>query len=245
MTEVELKKVLPGIPAQPGIYKYYDADKKLLYVGKAKHLRKRVSSYFTKTLQTYKTQELVRRIHSIEFTVVNSEQDAFFLENSLIKQFQPVFNIDLKDDKSYPFIVIKNEPFPRVFLTRRKIIDGSTYLGPFTSVAKVRDLIDFIRQHIPIRNCKLNLSEANIRKGKFKVCLEYHLGNCKGPCEGLQSFEDYKENLEQVKNILKGNLSPVIRHLKEEMKQFAADLNFEKAEINRKKDLKLIMLPSK
>jgi excinuclease ABC subunit C len=235
MTEVELKKVLPGIPAQPGIYKYYDADKKLLYVGKAKHLRKRVSSYFTKTLQSYKTQELVRRIHSIEFTVVNSEQDAFFLENSLIKQFQPVFNIDLKDDKSYPFIVIKNEAFPRVFLTRRKIVDGSTYLGPFTSVAKVRDLIDFIRQHIPIRNCKLNLSEANIRKGKFKVCLEYHLGNCKGPCEGLQSIEDYKEDLEQVKNILKGNLSPVIRHLKEEMKQFAIDLNFEKAEINRKK----------
>ncbi|HLP39520.1 excinuclease ABC subunit UvrC [Lacibacter sp.] len=235
MTEIELKKVLPGIPAQPGIYKYYDADKKLLYVGKAKHLRKRVSSYFTKTLQSYKTQELVRRIHSIEFTVVNSEQDAFFLENSLIKQFQPVFNIDLKDDKSYPFIVIKNEAFPRVFLTRRKIVDGSTYLGPFTSVAKVRDLIDFIRQHIPIRNCKLNLSEANIRKGKFKVCLEYHLGNCKGPCEGLQSMEDYKEDLEQVKNILKGNLSPVIRHLKEEMKQFAVDLNFEKAEINRKK----------
>ncbi|HTH32070.1 MAG TPA: excinuclease ABC subunit UvrC, partial [Lacibacter sp.] len=235
MTEVELKKVLPGIPAQPGIYKYYDADKKLLYVGKAKHLRKRVSSYFTKTLQSYKTQELVRRINSIEFTVVNLEQDAFFLENSLIKQFQPVFNIDLKDDKSYPFIVIKNEPYPRVFLTRRKIVDGSTYLGPFTSVAKVRDLIDFIRQHIPLRNCKLNLSEANIKKGKFKVCLEYHLGNCKGPCEGLQSLEDYKENLEQVKNILKGNLSPVIRHLKEEMKQFAADLNFEKAEINRKK----------
>ncbi|NCU05286.1 MAG: excinuclease ABC subunit C [Chitinophagaceae bacterium] len=235
MTDVELKKILPGIPAQPGIYKYYDADKKLLYVGKAKHLRKRVSSYFTKTLHSYKTQELVRRIHSIEFTVVNSEQDAFFLENSLIKQFQPVFNIDLKDDKSYPFIVIKNEPFPRVFLTRRKILDGSTYLGPFTSVAKVRDLIDFIRQHIPIRNCKLNLSPANIRKGKFKACLEYHLGNCKGPCEGLQTEEDYQESMEQVKNILKGNLSPVIRHLKDEMKQFAADLNFEKAEINRKK----------
>ncbi len=235
MTEAELKKVLPGIPTQPGIYKYYDADKKLLYVGKAKHLRKRVSSYFTKTLQSYKTQELVRRIRSIEFTVVNSEQDAFFLENSLIKQFQPVFNIDLKDDKSYPFIVIKNEAFPRVFLTRRKIVDGSTYLGPFTSVAKVRDLIDFIRQHIPIRNCKLNLAEAQVKKGKYKVCLEYHLGNCKGPCEGLQTEADYRENLEQVKNILKGNLSPVIRHLKEEMKQFAADLNFEKAEINRKK----------
>ncbi len=235
MTEVELKKILPGIPTQPGIYKYYDADKKLLYVGKAKHLRKRVSSYFTKTLQSYKTQELVRRIRSIEFTVVNSEQDAFFLENSLIKQFQPVFNIDLKDDKSYPFIVIKNEAFPRVFLTRRKIADGSTYLGPFTSVAKVRDLIDFIRQHIPIRNCKLNLAEAQVKKGKYKVCLEYHLGNCKGPCEGLQTEADYRENLEQVKNILKGNLSPVIRHLKDEMKHFALDLNFEKAEINRKK----------
>jgi excinuclease ABC subunit C len=235
MTEAELKKVLPGIPTQPGIYKYYDADKKLLYVGKAKNLRKRVSSYFTKTLQSYKTQELVRRIRSIEFTVVNSEQDAFFLENSLIKQFQPVFNIDLKDDKSYPFIVIKNEAFPRVFLTRRKILDGSTYLGPFTSIAKVRDLIDFIRQHLPIRNCKLNLAEAQLKKGKYKVCLEYHLGNCKGPCEGLQTEADYRENLEQVKNILKGNLSPVIRHLKEEMKQFAADLNFEKAEINRKK----------
>lgn len=235
MTETELKKVLPGIPAQPGIYKYFDVNKKLLYVGKAKHLRKRVSSYFTKTLQSYKTQELVRRIHSIEFTVVNSEQDAFFLENSLIKQYQPVFNIDLKDDKSYPFIVIKKEPFPRVFLTRKKINDGSQYLGPFTSVAKVRDLIEFIRQNIPIRNCKLNLSENNIKKGKFKVCLEYHLGNCKGPCEGLQTAEDYQANLEQVKNLLKGNLSPVIKHLKEEMKLFAAALDFEKAEINRKK----------
>ncbi len=235
MTETELKKVLPGIPAQPGIYKYFDADKKLLYVGKAKHLRKRVSSYFTKTLQSYKTQELVRRIDSIEFTVVNSEQDAFFLENSLIKQYQPVFNIDLKDDKSYPFIIIKKEPFPRVFLTRKKIYDGSQYLGPFTSVAKVRDLIEFIRQNIPIRNCKLNLSESNIKKGKFKVCLEYHLGNCKGPCEGLQAPEDYEANMEQVKNLLKGNLSPVIRQLKEEMKIFAAEMNFEKAEITRKK----------
>ncbi len=235
MTEAELKKVLPGIPAQPGIYKYFDADKKLLYVGKAKHLRKRVSSYFTKTLQSYKTQELVRRIHTIEFTVVNSEQDAFFLENSLIKQYQPVFNIDLKDDKSYPFIVIKKEPFPRVFLTRKKIHDGSQYLGPFTSVAKVRDLIEFIRQNIPIRNCKLKLSETNIKKGKFKVCLEYHLGNCKGPCEGLQSLEDYQSNMEQVKNLLKGNLSPVIRQLKEEMKSFAFEMNFEKAEITRKK----------
>jgi excinuclease ABC subunit C len=235
MTQEVFQKISSSIPSQPGIYKYYDDGKKLLYVGKAKNLRKRVASYFTKTLQSYKTQELVRRISSIEFTIVNSEQDAFFLENSLIKQFQPVFNINLKDDKSYPFIVIKNEPFPRVFLTRKKHEDGSQYLGPFTSVAKVRELIEFIRQHIPIRNCKLNLSQTNIRKGKFKVCLEYHLGNCLGPCEGLQSNEEYNKNLEQVKNLLKGNLSPVIKYLKDEMKQFAGNLQFEKAEITRKK----------
>src|SRR5688572_13214228 len=235
MTSKEYASVAHTIPPTPGIYKYFDNANELLYVGKAKNLRKRVSSYFTKTFTNYKTHELVQRIHHIQFTIVNSEQDAFLLENALIKEFQPRFNIDLKDDKSYPFIVIKNEPFPRVFLTRRKINDGSEYLGPFTSVNKVRELIEFVRSTIPLRTCKLNLAEANIRKGKFKVCLEYHLGNCKGPCEGLQSFEDYKENLEQVKNILKGNLSPVIRHLKEEMKQFAADLNFEKAEINRKK----------
>jgi excinuclease ABC subunit C len=235
MTKTAFHKISSSIPLQPGIYKYYDADKKLLYVGKAKNLRKRVSSYFTKSLQSYKTQELVRRIHSIEYTIVNTEQDSFFLENSLIKQYQPVFNIDLKDDKSYPFIVIKKEPFPRVFLTRKKINDGSQYLGPFTSVAKVRDLIEFIRQNIPIRNCKLNLSPANISKGKFKVCLEYHLGNCLGPCEGLQTTKDYNANLEQVKNLLKGNLGPVMKYLKEDMKVHAENLRYEKAEIVRKK----------
>ena len=178
---------------EPGIYKYFDSKKELLYVGKAKNLRKRVSSYFNKTLSNYKTYELVRRIHSIEFTLVNSEQDAFLLENSLIKQYQPRFNINLKDDKSYPFIVIKKEHFPRVFLTRRKINDGSEYLGPFTSVAKVRELIDFIKANVQLRTCKLNLTPSNIAKKKFKVCLEYHLGNCKGPCEGLQTEEDYTE----------------------------------------------------
>lgn len=235
MTKAAFNKISSSIPPQPGIYKYYDADKKLLYVGKAKNLKKRVSSYFTKSLQSYKTQELVRRIHSIEYTIVNTEQDAFFLENSLIKQYQPVFNIDLKDDKSYPFIVIKKEHFPRVFLTRKKINDGSQYLGPFTSVAKVRDLIEFIRQNIPIRNCKLNLSPSNISKGKFKVCLEYHLGNCMGPCEGLQTTEDYQGNLEQVKNLLKGNLGPVMKYLKEEMKGHAENMRYEKAEMVRKK----------
>ena len=197
MTSEDFQQIATTIPFQPGIYKYYNEKNELLYVGKAKNLRKRVSSYFNKGFTNYKTHELVQRIRHIEFTIVNSEQDAFLLENNLIKQFQPKYNINLKDDKSYPYIVIKNEDFPRIFLTRRKIDDGSEYLGPFTSVGKVRELLDFIRQTIPLRNCKLNLTPQNIRKKKFKVCLEYHLGNCKGPCEGLQTAEDYQEGIQQ------------------------------------------------
>jgi excinuclease ABC subunit C len=235
MTQQEFQNIAHTIPVNPGIYKYYDIRDELLYVGKAKSLRKRVSSYFTKTFTNYKTYELVQRINRIEFTIVNSEQDAFLLENSLIKQFQPKFNINLKDDKSYPFIVIKNEPFPRIFLTRRKINDGSEYLGPFTSVGKVRELLDFVKANIQLRTCNLNLTETNISKHKFKVCLEYHLGNCKGPCEGHQTAEDYKEGLQQIRNILKGNLRPVLNHFREEMKMHAANLKFEKAEMIRKK----------
>jgi excinuclease ABC subunit C len=235
MTTAEFQNIASSIPQQPGIYKYYNAGNELIYVGKAKNIRKRVASYFIKTLTSYKTHELVQRIQRIEFTIVNSEQDAFLLENSLIKQFQPVFNINLKDDKSYPYIVIKNEPFPRVFLTRKKIDDGSEYLGPFTSVKKVRELLNFIRQTIQLRTCSLNLIQQNIEKKKFKVCLEYHLGNCKGPCEGLQTTDDYRENLTLLKGLLKGNLSPVIRHYKEEMKNLALQLAFEKAELTRKK----------
>src|SRR4029078_8048462 len=228
MTPEEYKKISSTIPGSPGIYKYFDIENNLIYVGKAKNLRKRVTSYFIKTLTSYKTYELVQRIRRIEFTIVPSEQDAFLLENSLIKQFQPRFNINLKDDKTYPYIVIKNEPFPRVFLTRRQINDGSEYLGPFTSVAKVRELLDFVRANIQLRNCSLNLTENNIKKGKFKVCLEYHLGNCKGPCEGLQTEEDYDENIVLLKNLLRGNLSPVIRHFKEEMKVYSTNLACEK-----------------
>ncbi|MFN8242901.1 MAG: excinuclease ABC subunit UvrC [Ferruginibacter sp.] len=235
MTQQEFSAIAPSIPLQPGIYKYFDAGNQLLYVGKAKQLRKRVSSYFSKTLTNYKTHELVKRIHHIEFTIVNNEQDAFLLENSLIKEFQPRYNISLKDGKTYPYIVIKNEPFPRVFFTRRKIDDKSRYLGPYTSVEKVRELLDFIRQTILLRTCKLNLTESNIRKKKFKVCLEYHLGNCKGPCEGLQSAENYNEELQQLINLLKGNLSPVIQHFKKEMQQYAANLEFEKAAQIKKK----------
>jgi len=235
MTAAEFQHIATGIPKLPGIYKYYNSENELLYVGKAKHLRKRVSSYFIKTLTSYKTYELVQRIERIEFTIVNSEQDAFLLENTLIKQFQPKYNINLKDDKSYPFLVIKNEPFPRIFFTRSKVDDGSEYLGPYTSVKKVRELLEFIRQTIPLRNCSLNLTNTNIKKKKFKVCLEYHLGNCKGPCEGLQTVEDYQEGLVQMKNLLKGNLSPVIRHYKDEMKGNAAALNFEKAGLLKQK----------
>jgi len=235
MTQEEFQHIASTIPRQPGIYKYFDSKNELLYVGKAKDIRKRVNSYFLKTQSSYKTYELVRRISRIEFTIVNSEQDAFFLENSLIKNFQPKFNITLKDDKSYPYIVIKNEPFPRVFLTRRLIDDGSEYLGPYTSVHRVRELLNFIKQNIQLRNCTLNLTQKNINKKKFKVCLEYHLGNCKGPCEGLQTAEDYAAGLVQLKNLLKGNLSPVIQHFKKEIKQLSEKMEFEKAGLLKKK----------
>jgi excinuclease ABC subunit C len=235
MTQEQFQHIAPGIPTQPGIYKYFSEDGILIYVGKAKHLRKRVSSYFTKTFTSYKTHELVQRIARIEFAIVNSEQDAFLLENSLIKEHQPKYNINLKDDKTYPFIVIKNENFPRVFLTRQKRMDGSEYLGPYTSVKRVRELLDFIKQTIQLRTCSLNLSEANIKKGKYKVCLEYHLGNCKGPCESFQTEDSYDEELQQLRNLLKGNLAPVIRKYREEMKGWASQMQFEKAELVRKK----------
>lgn len=235
MTQKEFQETAGTLPQEPGIYKYYDAGGQLLYVGKAKNIRKRVSSYFNKSVASYKTHELVKRIRRIEFTIVHTEQDAFLLENSLIKQFQPLFNINLKDDKTYPYIVIKAEPFPRVFLTRQKIEDGSQYFGPYTSVGKVRELLNFIKQTIPLRTCPLNLTPRNIEKGKFKVCLEFHLGNCKGPCEAHQSEADYDENIRQIKNILKGNLVAVVQHFKKEMKGYAESLEFEKAEAVRKK----------
>src|SRR6185312_11145967 len=235
MTAEQFSEIAGTIPLSPGIYKYFGDDDDLIYVGKAKSLRKRVSSYFNKTVASYKTYELVQRIRRIEFTIVGSEQDAFLLENSLIKQFQPRFNINLKDDKSYPYIVIKNEPFPRVFLTRRKIDDGSEYLGPFTSVGRVREMLDLVKSNIQLRTCQLNLSETQIRKGKYKVCLEYHLGNCKGPCEGLQTADDYSAGLLQLKNILKGQLGPLLQEYRREMRELAEKMDFEKAEIIRKK----------
>jgi excinuclease ABC subunit C len=235
MTREQFSEIAKTIPNKPGCYKYYNLDGELLYVGKAKDLRKRVSSYFNKTVDNAKTRRLVVLINSLEFTVTDTEHDAFLLENSLIKHFQPRFNIALKDDKTYPYIVIKNEPFPRVFLTRRHIRDGSEYLGPFTGVLQVKELLEMVKQNIPLRTCNLNLSEANIKRGKYKVCLEYHLGNCKGPCEGWQTADEYRESLQQVRHILRGNVGDVIRTMKEEMAAYAANMQFEKAHILKHK----------
>jgi len=231
MTSDQFSTILPTIPTNPGIYKYFNSANEIIYVGKANNLRKRVSSYFNKTVVNRKTAELVYRIDHIEFTIVDNEHDALLLENSLIKEYQPTFNINLKDDKTYPYIVIKNEPFPRVFFTRKKIDDKSTYFGPYTSVVKVRDLLDLIKESIPLRTCKLNLSDTNINRKKFKVCLEYHLGKCKGPCEGLQSKEDYKTGIESIISLLKGNLNPVEQELKKQMKAYSENMEFEKARV--------------
>lgn len=235
MTKEEFSEIASSIPHQPGVYKYFDEGKELLYIGKAKDLRKRVSSYFYRSVDNRKTLILVAQIRHIEYTVTDNEHDAFLLESSLIKHYQPRYNIELKDDKSFPFIVIKNERFPRVFFTRHMIRDGSEYIGPFTSVFAARELLDLIKENIPLRNCSLNLSEQNINKGKFKVCLEYHLGNCNGPCEGYQTAEDYNEKLQYIRNILKGNMAAVLKGLKTEMMQLAGNMEFEKAEIIKHK----------
>jgi excinuclease ABC subunit C len=224
------QNIVSTLPHAPGIYKYYGADKKILYVGKAKDLRKRITSYFVKQQDNRKTARLVSLIDTIEWTITNDEHDAFLLENSLIKHFKPMYNISLKDDKTYPYVVIRKENFPRVYLTRRLIRDGSEYIGPFTSVFIVRELLDIIKETIPLRTCGLNLTPQNIAKGKFKVCLEYHLGNCSGPCEGYQSEEAYKGSIDYIRQLVKGNLSPVLNALKEEMNGHVTNMDFEKAQ---------------
>jgi excinuclease ABC subunit C len=229
MTQEQYQQLAHKLPADPGIYKYYDAGGTLIYVGKAKCLKKRIASYFTKNQNSFKTIELVQKIDRIEFTIVDSEQDALLLENSLIKQYKPRYNILLKDDKGYPYLVIKKERFPRVFSTWKKYNDGSIYLGPFTSKGTIREVLSFIKQFIPLRTCKLNLSKENIDKQKFKPCLEYHLGNCLAPCAALQTEEDYLDSLEQLKNMLKGNMSQLMGHLKKQMQAHAEALDFEKA----------------
>ena len=230
-----LRSLVSALPDQPGIYQYFDSTGKIIYVGKAKNLKKRVSSYFNKNQQNRKTELLVRNISEIKHMVVETEQDALLLENNLIKKYQPRYNIRLKDDKTYPWIVIKNERFPKVFQTRNVIRDGSTYFGPYTSILTVRFLLDLFRKLFKLRNCNLNLSDENIRQKKFKVCLEYHMGNCLGPCIGAIDHEIYIKNIEQIKEILKGNISGVIKYLKDLMRQFSSDLKFEEAAIIKEK----------
>lgn len=231
----DLKQTVALLPELPGIYQYFNSEGVIIYVGKAKNLRKRVSSYFSKQHTDRKTLVLVNKIAQIKHIVLESEEDALLLENNFIKKYQPRYNVLLKDDKSFPWICIKNERFPRVFYTRNVIRDGSAYFGPYTSVQMVRTILDVIRRLFPLRNCTLNLSRTNIEKKKFKVCLEYFIGNCKGPCEGLQMEEEYNENIRQIKEILKGNLSSVVGHLKELMVRLSLEYKFEEAELVKSK----------
>ena len=218
------------LPNKPGVYQYYDKDEKLLYVGKAKNLKKRVSSYFTKQHDSGKTRVLVKKIVTIKHIVVETETDALLLENNLIKKYQPRYNILLKDDKTYPWICIKKERFPRVFSTRKMIKDGSEYFGPYTSMKTVHTLLGLINGLYPLRNCNYDLSDKNIKSGKYKVCLEYHLGNCLGACEGKQTEESYHESIVAIRNILKGNFKESLSVFKNHMNNFSENLNFEEAQ---------------
>ncbi|PWK20368.1 excinuclease ABC subunit UvrC [Xanthomarina spongicola] len=235
MSKPTLEIQLKTLPNQPGVYQYFDAEGKILYVGKAKNLKKRVSSYFTKQHDYGKTKVLVKKIASIKHIVVNSETDALLLENNLIKKHQPRYNVMLKDDKSYPWICIKNERFSRVFSTRRVVKDGSEYFGPYTSMKTVSTLLDLIKGLFKLRTCKYDLSNEKINAGKYKVCLEYHLGNCLGPCEGFQTLEDYNEGIKTIREILKGNFKDSLIQFKQQMKHFAEAMQFEEAQIIKEK----------
>ena len=226
--------ILSILPSKPGVYRYYDKDGELIYVGKAKNLKRRVSSYFNKE-QTGKTKVLVSRIADIKFIVVESESEALLLENNLIKQYKPRYNIMLKDDKTYPWICVKNEPFPRVFLTRKKLNDGSDYFGPYPSVRTAHILLDLLSQIYQIRTCKTTLTETNIEKGKYRVCLDYHIHKCAGPCVGNVTREDYQKMIVDVKEIIKGNLQSVLKDLKTQMMDHASRMEFEEAQAIKEK----------
>ncbi|WP_405247823.1 excinuclease ABC subunit UvrC [Cellulophaga sp. Asnod2-G02] len=230
MQEPSLELQLSTLPNNPGVYQFYDAEDKILYVGKAKNLKKRVSSYFTKNHEIGKTRVLVKKIRSIKHIVVPTESDALLLENNLIKKYQPRYNVLLKDDKSYPWICIKNERFPRIFPTRRHIKDGSEYFGPYTSMKTVKTLLDLIKSVYPLRTCNYDLSKEKIASGKYKVCLEYHLKNCKGPCEDYQDVDEYHRQIEEIREILKGNFKSSLQYFKNQMKIFAQEMRFEEAQ---------------
>ena len=226
-----IKSIVGSLPNDPGIYQFFNSASELIYVGKAKNIKKRVSSYFNKDkYENGKTATLVRLIRDIKYLVVETEMDALLLENNLIKKHQPRYNVMLKDDKTYPWICIKNERFPRIFSTRKNIDDGSLYFGPYASVRMINALLEFIKGTYKIRTCTYNLSKEKIDKKKFKVCLEYHIGNCKGPCEGLQTDVEYNANIEEIKQILKGNISSVIKDLSARMETYSGDYNYEMAQ---------------
>jgi len=227
----ELELQLKTLPSEPGVYRYYDKNGQLLYVGKAKHLKKRVLSYFNKNLSGYRTRIMVGKINRLETTIVPSEYDALLLENNLIKEHQPFYNVMLKDDKSYPWICIKNESFPRIFLTRNMIKDGSEYYGPYAKVRPAKVLLDTIKHIYKLRTCNLNLAPEKINEGKYKVCLEYHIKNCEGPCEGLESKEDYDEKVDSIRGIIKGDFRKAKEYLNQQMMKFASNLQFENAQI--------------
>ncbi|WP_299993924.1 excinuclease ABC subunit UvrC [Marinifilum sp. N1E240] len=230
-----LKSLVSALPEEPGVYQFFDENDKIIYVGKAKRLKRRVASYFNKVHDNAKTNIMVRKIFDIRHIVVNSEEDALLLENNLIKKHQPRYNVLLKDDKSFPWICIKKERFPRVFVTRHLTKDGSEYFGPYTSVKMVRTLMDMIRSLYKLRNCNLSLSAEGITNGKFKVCLEYHIGNCKAPCIGKIKTEEYNETIQAIRNILKGNIRTVTSHLKEKMNEYAENFKFEEAHLIKEK----------
>ena len=225
-----IKTILAVMPEKPGCYEYFDEKGAIIYVGKAKNLKRRVSSYFNKQQDSNKTRVLVKQIRDIKYFVVDTEQDALLLENSLIKQYHPRYNVLLKDDKTYPSIVVKNEYFPRIYQTRNIIRDGSRYYGPYPSVYTAKVMLQLVKELYPLRTCKYPLTPENIRDGKYSVCLEYHIKRCKGPCEGLQSLEEYMRNIAEIKEILRGNISQVSKHLYEQMMQLSAELKFEEAQ---------------
>lgn len=230
MTQVPIRIQISTLPELPGVYQFYDKQDKLLYVGKAINLKRRVASYFNKTHDNARTRLLVKRIHQVKHIVVDTETDALLLENNLIKEYQPRYNVLLKDDKTYPWICIKNEPFPRVFYTRKLIKDGSEYFGPYTNMKTVKVLLELIRTLYPIRTCNYDLSAKNIAEGKYKVCLEYHIGKCLGPCEGLQTSEDYNKNIDAIRQIIKGDFRGLLQGFKTKMKEHAEALEFEAAQ---------------
>jgi len=226
-----LELQLKTLPSEPGVYRYYDKNDQLLYVGKAKNLKKRVLSYFNKNLSGYRIKIMVGKIQRLETTIVNSEYDALLLENNLIKEHQPFYNVMLKDDKTYPWICIKNEDFPRIFLTRTKIKDGSEYYGPYAKVRPAKILLDTIKHIYKLRTCNLNLAPSKIDEGKYKVCLEYHIKNCEGPCEGLESKENYDEKIDAIRGIIKGDFRKAKEYLVNQMMKYATNLQFENAQI--------------